>query len=193
MPPVSFPTPEVVAIQKKIAALREEMNQARRAAPPEPVGDYTFNSPSGEPVTLSALFGDHKDLLIVHNMGKSCPYCTLWADGFIGFAAHFANRAGFALTSPDEPAVLKEFSKRRNWNYPVVSHTGTGFAKDMGFEPEPGKFWPGVSAFHKNDDTSIVRTSADHFGPGDDYCSIWHFFDLFNDGSNEWSPKYSYK
>ncbi len=185
-------SPQIVEIQKKIAALREELTQARRAAPPEPVGDYAFISPDGEPVRLASLFGDHRDLLVVHNMGQSCPYCTLWADGFIGFADHLADRAGFALTSPDDPAALKAFSESRSWNFPVLSHAGTGFAKDMGFEPEPGKFWPGVSAFHKNDDGSIVRMASDHFGPGDDYCSVWHFFDLFRDGANGWEPKYSY-
>jgi predicted dithiol-disulfide oxidoreductase (DUF899 family) len=186
------PSAEIIEIQKKIAVLREELTQVRRAAPPEPVRDYAFASPNGDPVTLSSLFGDHRDLLVVHNMGKSCPYCTLWADGFIGFADHLANRSGFALSTPDEPAVLKAFSESRHWNFPVVSHAGTGFAQEMGFEPNPGKFWPGVSAFHKQDDGSIVRTASDHFGPGDDYCALWHLFDLFNDGPNGWEPKYTY-
>ena len=185
-------SPEIVEIQKKMFALREELIKARRAAPPEPVAQYTFTSLDGDAVNLASLFGDHRDLLIVHNMGKSCPYCTLWADGFIGFADHLASRAGFAVTSPDDPAALKEFSESRRWNFPVLSHAGTGFAKDMGFEPEPGTFMPGVSAFHMNDDNSIVRTAADHFGPGDSYCSVWHLFDLFKEGTNGWEPKYSY-
>lgn len=186
------PSPEVIEIGTKIRELREQLTKARRAAEPEPVADYTFTSPDGEPVTLASLFGSGPDLLVVHNMGKSCPYCTLWADGFVGFAGHLADRAPFVLSSPDQPAVLKEFSQSRGWNYPVVSHAGTTFAKDMGFEPEPGKFMPGVSAFRKNHDGTIVRTGADQFGPGDDYCSVWGLFDLFKDGAEGWEPKYSY-
>ena len=151
------PSPEVVQIGKKIRELREQLTKARRAAEPEPVADYTFTSPDGDPVTLASLFGSGPDLLVVHNMGRSCPYCTLWADGFVGFAGHLADRARFVLSSPDQPAELKEFAQSRGWNYPVVSHAGTTFAKDMGFEPEPGKFMPGVSQKRRRHDRAHGR------------------------------------
>ncbi len=34
------------------------------------------------------MFGDKKQLLLIHNMGQGCRYCTLWADGFNGFLKH---------------------------------------------------------------------------------------------------------
>ena len=32
------------------------------------------------------------DLVVIHNMGASCAYCTLWGDGFNGVYEHLANK-----------------------------------------------------------------------------------------------------
>ena len=37
---------------------------------------------------------------------------------------------------------------------------------------------PGVSTLRKNDDGSIERIGVSMFGPGDNFCSVWHFFGL---------------
>jgi len=66
--------------------------------------------------SLAGLFGRKDDLVVIHNMGSSCPYCTLWADGFNGLYDHLANRAAFALSSPDAPAAQKRFAEGpRDW------------------------------------------------------------------------------
>ena len=75
----------------------------------------------------------------------------------------------------------------------MVSSAGTSFFHDMGFLPKPNEIWPGASAFHRDRSTGkISRTSKTFFGPGDDYCSLWHLFDLLEGGTNEWQPKLSY-
>jgi predicted dithiol-disulfide oxidoreductase (DUF899 family) len=66
------------------------------------------------------------------------------------------------------------------------------FAADMGFQSDKGDPWPGVSAFQKQSDGSIVRTGYDSFGPGDYYCSIWHLIDLLPKTKEEWAPQYKY-
>jgi predicted dithiol-disulfide oxidoreductase (DUF899 family) len=185
-------SPEIVAIQKKITELKEELTRLRRLREPEPVKNYTLKAAGGEPVTLVDLFDGHRDMLLIHNMGRKCPYCTLWADGFNGLADHLMDRAAFVLSTPDEPRVAREFAESRAWRFPVVSHAGTPMAKDLGYEPRPGNHMPGVSALRLNQDRAIERTGSDFFGPGDDYCSAWRLFDLLEDGANEWSPKYSY-
>jgi hypothetical protein len=38
----------------------------------------------------------------------------------------------------------------------------------------------------------IVRVSNAPFSPGDDFCSVWHFFDLIPEGAAGWQPKYKY-
>jgi len=178
-------------LRNELGALQKTLRQTVSAGLPEPVQDYTLRRADGSPVRLGELFGAHDELLVVHNMGRRCVYCTLWADGFIGLAAHLANRAAFVLSSPDEPAVLREFSTSRGWPFPCVSTHGSTFTRDMGYEVGQGEFWPGVSAFRKTP-AGIERTARDFFGPGDSYCGLWHLMELLPKGVNDWAPKYTY-
>ena len=175
--------------RKQISAIREQMRAAQAEAEPQEVNDYEFQTSEGA-VRLSQLFGDHQQLILVHNMGKGCPYCTLWADGYNGIHHHVANRAAFVVSSPDAPAVQREFATSRGWKFPMVSHAGSTFAADMGFRTAKG-WLPGVSVFQRRGDR-IVRVSEASFSPGDDFCSLWHLFDLLPGGAGEWQPRYRY-
>lgn len=191
MPSVEECDHQIGELQQEWLKLGERITELRRQRPAEPVRDYTLRRSDGSDVKLSELFGDKSDLLVIHNMGRSCPYCTLWADGFNGVAKHLQNRAGFAVISPDDPETQARFAADRGWTFPLCSAQGTTFIEDMGYLKEEG-YWPGVSAFRKNEDGSIVRVARDYLGPGDAYCSVWHLFDLLPDGPNGWEPKYSY-
>jgi predicted dithiol-disulfide oxidoreductase (DUF899 family) len=175
--------------RNQIAALREKLREAQASVEPEPVEDYELAAASG-PVRLSGLFGDKDTLFVIHNMGQSCPYCTLWADGFNGVYDHLSSRAAFVVSSPDAPAKQRKFAESRNWKFPMVSHAGTTFAEDMGYRQDGG-WMPGVSVFRRDGDT-IVRVSDTAFSPGDDFCNVWHFFDLLPEGAAGWRPKYEY-
>jgi predicted dithiol-disulfide oxidoreductase (DUF899 family) len=50
---------------------------------------------------------------------------------------------------------------------------------------------PGVSVFKKGRGR-IVRVSDASLGPGDDFCTAWHLFDLLPEGPNDWGPMYRY-
>jgi predicted dithiol-disulfide oxidoreductase (DUF899 family) len=184
---------ETVAVladyRRQIADLRKKMRQAQAAIEPEVVRDYVLASANGD-VALSALFGDHSDLFVVHNMGRTCRYCTLWADGFNGAYDHFANRAAFVVSTPDPPDAQQSFAASRGWRFPMVSHQGTTFAEDMGYRSEAG-WLPGVSVF-KRDDGRILRVSDTGFNPGDDFCPVWHMLNLLPEGADGWSPKFAY-
>ena len=89
---------QIAGIKKQIRALQAEVE-------PEKVADYRFSTPDGT-VMLSELFGDKQELFVIHNMGKSCSYCTLWADGFNGVQQHLRDRAAFVVSSPDSPEEI---------------------------------------------------------------------------------------
>lgn len=171
--------------QGQIAALREKMREARAAAEPEAVADYAFATPKGE-VRLSELFGDKSELILIHNMGSSCPSCTMWADGFNGVYPELADRAAFVVSSPEPPAIQERFAASRGWRFPMVSHKGTSFAADMGYRTAEGGWLPGVSVFRR-DNGRIVRIADTRFAPGDDFCVVWHLFDLLPDGAGGWT------
>lgn len=176
---------------KRMFEARERIVGLRKERPPEPVNDYEFRTLDG-PIRLSELFGSEHDLLVVHNMGRSCPMCTLWADGFNGVVRHLENRTAFVVSSPDEPAVQREFAESRGWRFRMVSTAGSTFARDMGYEDEKGQPWPGVSAFQRTADGAPARVGHTGFGPFDDFSPMFNLMTLFPEGQNGWWPKLEY-
>ncbi len=174
-------------LEREVAEAKARLRAARRAAPPEPVEDWTLTDLDGSPVPLSALFGPHDELLVVHNMGGSCRYCSLWADGLVGLPDQLATRCAFVLCSDDPPAAAARVKADRRWPFRVVSGHGTGFAAAMGFRASDGKPWPGLSAFQRRPDGSIVRTGRAAFGPGDDFCPAWSMLELLPERA--WQPR----
>jgi predicted dithiol-disulfide oxidoreductase (DUF899 family) len=116
----------------------------------------------------------------------------MWADGFNGVYDHLASRAAFVLSSPNTPAVQRDFAAGRGWRFPMVSHEGSNFAQDMGYRGQSGGWQPGVSVFQKRGD-QIVRVSDAELGPGDDFCITYHLFEMIPEGVAAWSPKYAYQ
>ena len=165
-------------ISEEIAELRKKYIKISARQAGMDVSDYILKDTDGNDVKLSEMFGDKDNLILIHNMGKACSYCTLWADGFSGSAYYIEKKAAFVLVSPDAPEVQKEFAASRGWKFRTYSAAGTTFIADMGYYTEAEGYWPGCSVFHKDVDGKITRISKDYFGPGDFYSAPWHFFDL---------------
>jgi predicted dithiol-disulfide oxidoreductase (DUF899 family) len=181
---------EIGKLEGDLLRMQERLAEMKRGLQPTPVEDYTLQGWSG-PVRLSALFRDKSDLIVIHNMGKGCVYCTLWADGFNGVVPHLESRAGLVVVSPDPPVVQKEFASSRGWRFRMASGEGSTFIQDMGFRG--AKSWmPGVSTFWRDETGRIVRIANATFGPGDPFAGIWHLFALLRDGAADWKPQYRY-
>lgn len=186
---------QIYRAEMQLKKAQEGLAKLRSQLEPEPMEDYKFQGAGGQQVLLSELFGDQDDLLVVHNMGRKCPSCTLWADEYNGVLQHLESRAAFAVSSPDSPEVQAAFAKERSWAFRMVSVGENRFAQDLGFHTEEGSYpgyQPGVSAFRREDDGRIVRVGRDFFGAGDLYCSVWHFFALLRDGVGDWDAKFRY-
>ena len=187
----------LTTLEDEIEQKMEERRGLLRDSTGEVVENYEFLDTEGKGVTLADLFGDSDELIVIHNMGRSCPYCTLWADGFNGVAPHLADRAGFVLISPDRPEVQKEFVEGRDWRFPTYSAAESTFIEDMGYltRDEEGKvfYMPGYSVFRREEDGTIRRTGRDFFGPMDMYSGIWHLFALLPEGAGGWHPRFSYE
>lgn len=62
--------------------------------------EYNFITSDGSKKSLAELFGDQKYLFTIHNMGKHCSYCTMWADGFNDTYKYIQKKGAFVLISP---------------------------------------------------------------------------------------------
>jgi predicted dithiol-disulfide oxidoreductase (DUF899 family) len=171
---------KISRFETAISELKEKLAKLRRSLPRVPVKNYVFKGTSPRESDLASLFGDKKDLIVVHHMGLGCPYC------------HIESRAAFVVESPDAPEKQQQFALQRGWKFRMVSSGGTKFKADMGVA-QGDDLTPGFSMFHKADDGTITRVAQANFGPGDDYCSVFHFFGLLADGGAGWGPELSYE
>jgi predicted dithiol-disulfide oxidoreductase (DUF899 family) len=157
------------------------------------VPDYDFTALDGSPVKLSSMFDGHATLVLVHNMGFHCPYCTLWADGLNGIWRHlesgeYGQQARFVLVSEDTPEEQRAGREKRGWTFDMFSARDTDFTREMGFKvTQDGEDYlqPGMSVFERHSDGRISRHASTFFGPGDLYCSLFHIFNLLPGGSDE--------
>jgi predicted dithiol-disulfide oxidoreductase (DUF899 family) len=177
-------------LESDLVAQNEKLAALKRRLPAEEVKDYFLGGPDGK-VRLSELFRGKRDLIVIHNMGRSCRYCTMWADGFNGLREHLSDRAAFAVVSPDAVGTQQKFAASRGWKFPFYSGKGSGFIKDMGFLPKPNEPMPGASTFRRKG-RKLYRVASTGFGPFDQFCATWPLFALLDGGVGDWSPKYRY-
>ena len=181
---------EIERLEEYLVVQHERLAELKRQLPRKEVSDYTLAGPEG-PVRLSELFGAKSDLIVIHNMGKGCRYCTLWADGFNGLLPHLEDRAAFAVVSPDPVDVQREFAASRHWRFTLASGQGSTFIEDMGFRGEKA-YRPGLSTYHRTQEGRIERVARAAFGPFDPFCGVWHLFALLDAGVNDWEPRHRY-
>ena len=181
---------QMMALYEKVKSAQAELNALLRSTTDSEndVGEHVFATPDGE-VALRDLFGERDDLIVVHNMGAKCAYCTLWADGFNGVLPHLQNRAAFVVASPDPVDAQQTFAQSRGWNFRMVSDQD-GFAEAMGYR-NGDMVMPGFSTFRREGDR-VRRVGHSPFGPGDQYCGVWHLFEMLDQGTDGWQPKFTY-
>jgi predicted dithiol-disulfide oxidoreductase (DUF899 family) len=191
-PPSTDLEKRIEELGNEIIAKKQEFYELKRQLPRFEVPDYELLTPDGKGVHLSDLFGEKNELILIHNMGKKCPYCTLWADGFNGVFHHLESRAAFVVATPDPPEVIKAFAEIRGWKFRLVSTQPSSLKKDLGFELEDGSYYPGISTFVKDEKGVIRHVAKAYLGPGDDFCSVWYMFDMLAVQNEEWEPKFTY-
>ena len=179
-------------LQLQIIDLKNQIRDLQKEAPGDLSKEYTFEGVSGS-VSLTSLFGARQDLIVIHNMGIDCPYCTLWADGFNGFVRHLETRASFVVVTPDPIEIQQQLARDRGWTFRMVRDISTEFTKDMGFLKPYGtatvpSLWPGVSSFYRNERTEIMRVNQMNLGPNDDFCAVWPLLDMLKGGVGDWEP-----
>lgn len=180
---------EIQAIEQQIFELNMKLVALRKNGANIEVPNYSFQTLEGS-VTLRELFGDKDKLLLIHNMGQACRYCTLWADGFNGFVSHIESAMSLVLVSKDAPEIQRRFASSRAWRFRLASHGGGPYIEEQSVVKDQGNM-PGAVVYERVGD-KIVRQNSCVFGPGDLYCSMWGLLGLARLGAEDWTPQYSY-
>ena len=114
----------------KLYEMTLELNELRKQASAHEVSNYEFSTQAGS-ATLLDLFADRDKLLVIHNMGQSCRYCTLWGDGFNGLVDHLESAMSVVMVSKDEPELQRQFANSRGWRFRLASHGGGDYIKEQ--------------------------------------------------------------
>ena len=180
---------KIATIERRIGELTAELNALRQASAGAPTPNYDFETLAGR-TTLGDLFGEREQLLVIHNMGQGCRYCTLWADGFNGLLPHLESVLAVVLASKDPPETQRRFAASRGWRFRMVSHGGGAYIREQGVFGEAENY-PGAVLYERQEDR-ILRKNACVFGPGDLYCAVWPLLGLAGLGSEDFTPQYRY-
>lgn len=199
----------LLAKEKQLNRLRDELSEARRDLPWEKVEkDYAFDGPHGKQ-SLADLFGDKSQLEIYHFMfapdwDVPCKSCSFWADNFNGVDIHLKHRdIAFAAISRAPFAKLAACRQRMGWNFDWLSSGGTDFNFDyhVSFRPEDvakGEIdynyrkaaismtdLPGISVFAKDETGNIFHTYSSYSRGVDMVNGAYHWIDLTPKGRDE--------
>ena len=180
---------EINKIETQIFELTNQLAKLRSENLGNEVNNYVFKTLGGQ-ITLLELFADQDKLLLIHNMGQGCRYCTLWADGLNGFVPHLESAMALALVSRDTPELQRRFANSRGWRFQLASHGGGKYIQEQTVM-EGAANEPGAVVYERRGDR-IFRKNSCIFGPGDLYCSIWPLLGMAGLSDGDWTPQYKY-
>ncbi len=180
---------EIRDLESQIFELTSRLTELRRSISGVPVRNYGFATPEGD-ATLNDLFGDQDRLMLIHNMGQGCRYCTLWADGFNGLLPHLESVMSVVLVSKDSPETQRRFANTRGWRFRLASHGGGDYIREQTVMDGESNM-PGVVVYERSDGNIYRRDSA-VFGPGDLYCALWPLLALAGLDTTSFTPQFSY-
>jgi len=199
----------LLAREKELVRLRDEVARARRALPWERVDkDYVFDTAEGRR-SLADLFEGRRQLLVQHFMlgpgwEQGCASCSFMADHTDGMLVHLAHRdVSFVAVSRAPLAEIARFKSRMGWQFRWVSSSANDFNKDfhVSFDPQdrvegevyynygmtgfPNTEAPGISVFYRDDAGEIFHTYST-FGRGvEAMMGTYSLLDLVPKGRDE--------
>ena len=180
---------DIAALEQQIYELTQRLTALRRDHIGDAVPDYPFATDHGA-TTLGELFGGQETLLVIHNMGQGCRYCTLWADELNGILPHLESAMAVVLVSRDAPDVQRRFAASRGWRFRLASHGGGAYIQEQTVQSGAGNM-PGAVVYVREGET-IRRKSSAVFGPGDLYSAHWNYLALAGLSDATWTPQFNY-
>lgn len=199
----------LLAREKELTHLQDELAQARKALPWVRVDKrYVFDGPNGK-VTLAQLFAGKSQLAIWHFMlgpgwKEGCPSCSMVSDHVNGTLPHLAARdVEYVAISRAPIEEIAAFKARMGWRFNWVSARHSDFNRDfrVSFDKQEmaqGKFdynygaggfpmeeAPGLSAFIRGDDGAIYHTYSAFARGAEPMLGVYAVLDMMPKGRNE--------
>lgn len=68
---------EIQQLENEVTEKQQLLKALRKKRVAEPISEYVFKDKEGNNKLLSEMFGNSNELLLIHNMGKSCDFSFL--------------------------------------------------------------------------------------------------------------------
>lgn len=68
---------EIQQLENEVTEKQQLLKALRKKRVAEPISEYVFKDKEGNNKLLSEMFGNSNELLLIHNMGKSCAFSFL--------------------------------------------------------------------------------------------------------------------
>ncbi|RCV90155.1 DUF899 domain-containing protein [Billgrantia montanilacus] len=203
---------ELLAREKELTRLRDELNAKRRAMPWVKVEkEYAFDTLEGRK-TLAELFAGRSQLIVHHFMfgpgwGVGCIGCSFTADHIEGTRVHLEHHDVSLVRVSRAPLdEIEAYRQRMGWQVKWVSSHGSDFNYDyqVSFTPEAIaqgavtynyatanvsiEDLSGLSVFYRNTNGETFHTYST-YGRGDELVdSTYMLLDMTPKGRNETGP-----
>jgi predicted dithiol-disulfide oxidoreductase (DUF899 family) len=172
-------TTSLYRLEEELCELEAKVVRQRSDVKGQSVAEYLFADWDGRSTSLAQLFGDRDNLIVIHNMGAGCSYCTMWADGLNGLLPYLEKASAVAMVNHDDIEKQKEVSRDRGWKFRMLDASRNSFFADMGFRDKDNNgLLPGTSTFTRDRNGTVRRQAMAYFGPGDKFCPVFSFLDL---------------
>ena len=189
----------LLAREKEFTRLRDELSQARRDLPWEPVEkNYVFDGPDGK-ATLSQVFDGRSQLIVYHFMFApdweiGCKSCSWWADNFERNVIHLNHRDVTMVAISRAPlAKLDAFKKRMGWTFKWYSSSGNDFNFDFQASWRPDDLAKGeVSYNYRRQKLSMTDLTGISVFCKDDGGDLFHTYSCFARGVDMMNAGYHY-
>ena len=205
----------LLAREKALTRLRDELNAERRALPWVRVEkQYWFDAPQGR-VTLTDLFAGRSQLIVKHFMmapgqAHPCVGCSFEVDHVDGALVHLEHHdVSYVAVARAPLAEIEAYRQRMGWRFMWVSSHDSDFNYDFhaSFTPtqmaDGSAFYnyrggplaledlSGRSVFYRNEHGEIFHTYS-VFGRGaEDIVGTYMYLDLTPKGRNENGPAHN--
>jgi predicted dithiol-disulfide oxidoreductase (DUF899 family) len=181
-------TEEIKSLEMRLYEDGCRLAELRAQQEPEPFEDFTLQTAEG-PRPLSSFLGPKGRLLVIHNMGESCDYCTLWADVLTACIPWMDEETGWLLVNGDSLKQQASHKAKWGWPYEMALDPDADFTTACGFMTPDGRY-PACSAFELIDG-QLHRHGGAMFGPHDRFNPVWPLLALFPGAANAYEPRKS--
>src|SRR5579859_3192664 len=207
---------QLLAKEKQLTHLRDEINVARRNLPWVKVAkEYSFEGPNGRE-TLAQLFDGRSQLIVYHFMfgpewSEGCVGCSFLSDHLDGSLIHIQNHdVAYVAVSRAPLAKIEAFQRRMGWGFKWLSSFGSDFNYDyhVSFKPEEiargevyynyemqkphGEELHGLSVFYKDAEDAIFHTYSSYARAGENFLGTYQLLDVTPKGRNETGPNFAF-